>query len=116
MSKPSDYLNQLSNELGVPPEQVMDSFVQNEYHYGLTASIGGIIVFWTVVFFARYFFTRYKQQRSHESFEILMFIALVAAFFTLIFTANAVHHILAPEGYAMKDLYNIVVNKAWSGD
>lgn len=113
MAATNNHLKELATELGVPPEEVMDSLIQFEYHYGIVASLAGIILFWGAIFFLRYTALRYKNQYGHESWEFGVFVSSLLAFAFLVFTANSLHHFLAPELYAMEELYHIVVNEAW---
>jgi hypothetical protein len=111
-----DYLKYLSEKVGVAPDKVFDSLVQNEFAYGVTSGIVFIILFWGSIFLVRYSAKRKKQEGWHSSWEVGIIIGLLAAAGFLGGLGNSVHHIMSPESYAIKDIYQIVEEGTWNYD
>lgn len=97
------YLNTKAERLGMEPDALFETMVQNEYAYGITAACVGIVLFWTLLYLFRIFNKNYNDSYD-EGWLFGVIFAPILAVMAILFAANGVHHILTPESYAIEDL------------
>jgi hypothetical protein len=101
-------LAELSNRMGIPEEKIFESFVQSEYSYGVTAALVSIIIFWIAVWCFRK-----GVKIGGDAGVILAVISGIVMIISLSVAANAVHHIMSPESYAIEKVYKVAVQGHW---
>jgi hypothetical protein len=102
-------LAKLSTQMGIPEDKIFESFTRSEYSYGVTTAIVTITIFWIAV----WAFRKALKMGATDAGITVGILGGVIMVITLSIAANAVHHIMSPESYAIEKVYKVAIQGDW---